>query len=92
VDADDAGVLDLGRGPRFAKKLLNVVVRELFFPGDFDGDSSIQFRIASFPDRTEGADAQSLGEFEMAERAGLLRFEGNRIVRDKTKPAAATVA
>src|SRR5205814_789306 len=64
----DARVAELGHAAGLAQEAVAVPVRgEVAGAGDFDGDDSIQLRVAGLVHRAEGADADRLQQLEPAE-------------------------
>ena len=54
-------------GSRFTQKLFSVGFGEVFFPRNLDRDDAVEFRLAGFPDGSEGSLTQAIQQLEMAE-------------------------
>ena len=67
VDRDDVWMPDLRGGSRFTQELFGVGFGEIFLPRNLDRDDAIKFRVAGFPDGSEGSLAQAVQQLEMAE-------------------------
>ena len=67
VDADDAGVAELGGGAGFAEEFFLFLGRHAAVPRDFDGHRAVELLVAGLPHAAEAADAEPFDQLEAAQ-------------------------
>src|SRR5262249_30169483 len=93
VDLHDARMMKLGRAASFAEEAFLFFLRvEIAGPRHFDGDGTIQFRVAGLVDHAEGAAAEQFQDLEFADgfgESGMMRRGDARVDLER---AAAVLA